>query len=544
MHFHRGSIVKTGALILALAGTFTLQAAVTCTSNAGVTPIVRSEGLTEPTGDLVLACTGGTPTAAGAVVPPVNITLYLNTYATSLVTDSASPNFNEALLLVDEPNTVNNGTQHALLNCGQTGAPDSGPSGPGVCAIVSTGDPTQTYNGLQCNQGFIGTQVPAVKYGCGHPNAFQGRLVPTGPGGAEGNAITFADVPFDPPGAGVRILRFTNLRGNAYLLAGGSILALVDFPAVPVTPVTQTLAVAQPGLVAGPSPIPGESIRITEGFGNAFKDRNVAFTVGNSNTAQPGNANLPGGLPPWTYNGAPTGAGSTAYYPTQVAQNGPGTIYNTEDQFQWQPPAVNGPPSPNPPVSFGIAPVANIGHPLHSGVYAAATGIEHAGVSSQGTRIALRFSGVPASLSVQCHGSGNLQLLSGISPGPAPVSGELFMTSTDANGAGPYTPLASLWTSTATNLVVYEVLYANPFALEFADIQCRVSGPGATGMYPVQVTATLAPFYSTPQAGQATPTTPNPSPTAIPRFFSPNSDEHPAPPFQVMLPGSTTTNLP
>src|SRR5271166_6388475 len=76
------------AVVALLAGSAvpaSAQAAVTCGSSVTVTPIVRSQGLTELVGDLVLTCTGGTPTLAGNPVPAVNITVFLNTNITSKV---------------------------------------------------------------------------------------------------------------------------------------------------------------------------------------------------------------------------------------------------------------------------------------------------------------------------------------------------------------------------------------------------------------------------------------------------------------------------
>jgi hypothetical protein len=58
--------------------------AFTCVANAGVPPIVRSQGVTELVGDLVLNCTGGTPTPAGAPIPTSNVQIFLNTNVTSL----------------------------------------------------------------------------------------------------------------------------------------------------------------------------------------------------------------------------------------------------------------------------------------------------------------------------------------------------------------------------------------------------------------------------------------------------------------------------
>jgi hypothetical protein len=243
-------------------------------------------------------------------------------------------------------------------------------------------------------------------------------------------------------------------------------------------------------------------VRVTEGFSDAWKDRNVAFTIGNP---APGNATY---IPPWTYNGG-------LQYPAQMAQNVPGTIYHTEDMFQWQPPSNV--PSPNPPPGFGSGPVVNLGNPLSSFGYLINTGISADGVSTQGTRIALSFSGVPAGESVVCRTAVPLKHALTTSP----ITGVLAMTATDANGAGVYSPFfPSLLGSSATNLVVYEVLYADPFAIEFADIPCYLTTPTGALAPPatVSVTPSFAPFYSAPGAGHATPTTLNPTPVAIPRF--------------------------
>lgn len=116
----------------------------TCQANAGVPPFAAAEGYAELLGDFILICTGGVPTEAGSSVPPVDISLSLNSNLTSRELEAipGGGHFSEALLLVDEPNTLSSG--HGILNCGQTGAPDTGPSGPGVCSIVNTGNPSQS----------------------------------------------------------------------------------------------------------------------------------------------------------------------------------------------------------------------------------------------------------------------------------------------------------------------------------------------------------------------------------------------------------------
>lgn len=173
-----------------------------CSANAGVPPTVRAEGLAELMGDIVMTCAGGTPTPAGQPLPQFNFSLLLDANVTSAPT--ATGQFTEALLLVDEPASASNPSR-PLLNCGNTGAPDSGNLGPGVCGIVSTGVPASNYDGTQngystaaCD-GASGRPSPN-SYGCGRPNAFQGRLgTPQAPG--QLNAVTFYNVPVDPPGS-------------------------------------------------------------------------------------------------------------------------------------------------------------------------------------------------------------------------------------------------------------------------------------------------------------------------------------------------------
>jgi hypothetical protein len=59
------------------------------------------------------------------------------------------------------------------------------------------------------------------------------------------------------------------------------------------------------------------------------------------------------------------------------------------------------------------------------------------------------------------------------------VTGVMVLTSTNANGAGAYTPPSSIGTSTyanvSNNLVVYEVLFDDPLSLEIATVQVAVS---------------------------------------------------------------------
>lgn len=113
-------------ILLFLTAGFCSGQYVQCVAQA-VSPIVRGEGTTEPVADYVLDCTGGIPTTSGSPVPMVTFTFTFNAPVTSKVTNGL---FNEALLIVDEPNSPFNPTR-PLLNCGAPGLPITEPVDPG-----------------------------------------------------------------------------------------------------------------------------------------------------------------------------------------------------------------------------------------------------------------------------------------------------------------------------------------------------------------------------------------------------------------------------
>jgi hypothetical protein len=503
------------AALLTVGFSMTAHAQVVCTANPGTLPLARTEGNTEPVGDIILTCTGGTPTAAGIVVPQINLSVILNANITSRVTaTSGATSFSEALLLVDEPNqpvqsSITALTSRTILNCGQVGAPDKGPSGPGVCSIVSTGVPQQTYDGTTfangkstCDSGIVGiTFIPGAFYGCGRPNAFQGRMF-------SNNIVEFASVPFDPPGAGVRILRITNIRTDAaglkpsspitavVSISGGS-APNISFNGGGSTSPSMEVGFTMKGFTSSTPTL--STVRITEGYSVAWKYRNISFTLANA-----------------IYM-----AGKYVYhvpdqaYPAQAAQNVPGVLYNTEDGFQWQNNTTNAPPSPNPPLGFSpISGSANTTkYPLASVGYGGVnTGINADGISNAGTRIALTFKTASSSLKVPSvvylHPTGS----------PSTTTGVMVLTATDAAGAGPFSPgISNIFHNGQT--AVYEVLFADPFQLEYADVEVELPQL----MSSAQVTANLAPFYTSVSATVATPTPANPTPVAVPRFTSAGS---------------------
>ncbi len=123
------SVLGTLAMFTGLASAQGGGSMLACFTSVTVTPALRGEGLSEPTGDIVFSCTGGTAIAQGGYIPSVNITIFYNTNVTSRILPTAGPqasnNTSEALLLIDEPGS---------------GLPGYGPSLPQtLCASPLTG---------------------------------------------------------------------------------------------------------------------------------------------------------------------------------------------------------------------------------------------------------------------------------------------------------------------------------------------------------------------------------------------------------------------
>lgn len=541
-----------------------------CVANAGVPPIVRAEGYTELVGDLTLNCNGGVPTPAGLTVPPVNVTILLSTNITSKLLTSSG--FNEALLIIDEPNSAVQPTR-PILNCGASGAPDTGISGPGVCAITSIGQPANTYDGTK--QGTFaggvattcgaGGGAPATDtYGCGRPNVFQGRLgTQQNPG--QFNSTVFLGVPLDPPGTTTnRTIRITNVRANAVAVGVSNTFTTANITmnisingntSIAINNPQQLVAYVQRGLVTSVSGFfsylqcnsvnPGIfgaaggvlgstsgfttnsplGIRFSEGFASSFKVKNIAQEIDTS-PGGAGNGVLQPGNSYWSWAG-------TTNYPTDANQNVPGAIYNTESGFEFYSATAN--PNPNPPNGIGTTKATanvNVFSNNYSGVgfNNGSTNIVGAGVASQGTRLALNFSSLPNGSQVFVpqiaflyrQGTHGASFPAGFNAGVK--TGVAVLTNTDANGAGAYGPPSGVLNAAnyvavgSSNLAVYEVLWSDPFSLEDLDVPIALSyvanlaqnlpAPGVTA----QLAGGFAPFYTTAAAGQPSSTLP------IPRF--------------------------
>jgi hypothetical protein len=278
--------VLTALAVLALLTGFAVSANAqllnqfSCTAQASVPPLLRSEGITELVGDIVIQCTGGTPTGATLPLPTANFAVFLGN--TTVTSRTIGPNgFSEALLLVDEPGT-------ALGN-----------------------NVSFSVNGVAQGCGLTACLAGAV-----NPNVF--------PGTVSGNAVTFIGVPVNPPGStGVRIFRITNVRINANAIGtssggvfGNQVLAFVTISgstSVPVTAPQQVVGFVQQGL--------NFSLR-------KYDESDSGSTLGPNQCVK---------LDP-AANGITLRFGenfATAFkIQSQAVQNMPGSIYNTESGLE------------------------------------------------------------------------------------------------------------------------------------------------------------------------------------------------------------------
>lgn len=233
---------------------------------------VRAEGSAELLADIVLSCTGGSPTAANSRVPEYQFLLVANTSLPNRTPQAGigSWSVSDALLLIDEPQP---GAQVVCV-------PDAG--------------------ALSCPQ-YSSDVSPS--------NVFQGLVL-------QSNGIVFMRIPIDPPGNGnLRTIRIANLRGSPSDLPAKAMpsitttLVIYDangntvpvsyaqevsaqaLPAVkfaPLTNASQPVPVSQPPLILTPSLVPktnpdanfGFLLKFTEGFATSFRRRNVATSGG------------------------------------------------------------------------------------------------------------------------------------------------------------------------------------------------------------------------------------------------------------------------
>jgi len=456
----------------------------TCAATA-VPNIVRSEGITELMGDLILNCSGGTPTAAGLPIPLQNVVITIGgTNITSRIVGSTNPASNtydasEALLLIDEPYPTvpypTNGTKDV-----------TNPATPQLACLAN--------NNTNCAETSLGVGIGAAgSYNgtAGHYNIFQGSQQ-----GA--NSISWSGVPIDAPGtAGTRVIRITNIRADVTTLAVGSTLIPTTVSESIFVNGTNIIALNQasngsvvanvvPGLVqtvgfpgsyqqcnsvntyllGAPNDIVtdgGITVSATEGFRFSFKPQNYAQVI----AAQGGNYQAPGNPVP------------------QDVLNFP---YDTESGFTPDAALVAGSVSAFP------------------------------GYASQGTQIQFAVTGVGAGVTLYAP---SFVYLSG-AYGPGTIVGVAVLVSqggVTVSGTAPPlllqggTPTAAsevaLTSSANTSTLVYEIWYSDPSVLETLAVPITVE-------------------YVSNTASNIPATTPATSPSKVAVGFSPQVGPHTA----------------
>ena len=310
-----------------------------CSANAAVTPALRAESYADRTGDITITCVGGTALTAGAALPTVNISVFLNT---SITSRTYANGWSEALLIVDEAGSGMAGTTNTQLVCNDPN---------GICPMTSTGGTAATYDGST-----------------GRPNIF--------PGVVNSNVVTFYAVPIDPPAVqdAFLVLRIMNIRVNASTLAPGS-----GAPA----PVIAQISTSNPDIlpVSNSQPIVG------------FVQSGLAFSL-----RLPDNSGTSGGTAVIPCAAAPQRAGilrfaerygtvtaprtaasfvDSDHSPAPLIQNVPGVVNNSES-------GLYNPTLTAPTVDFANAGLADFGTrfkasfsgvPSGTNIYVSATGV-------------------------------------------------------------------------------------------------------------------------------------------------------------------------
>jgi len=474
------------AVVLCFAGLASAQVVgtggtqLTCSLNTSNTPTLRSEGITEQIGDIVISCTGGPDITNLASVPAgtsnplspaVNITVSLTSQVTSRLLNSSA--VSEALLLIDEPNSgltgpvTGFGPNEPFLACATPGATQNGCAG--------SGSPTPAYTLTQAGTG--GTYQTAVTSPCAGgasaaclgvgtsnttsivaaPNVFQGVV--------SGNQVTFYGVPVVPPGTnGSRVFRITNVRVNASGIGGGSASGslpvqasiLTSNPsALPISNATPIVGFVQQSLstaVAAPKTQPQctsetlalvTTLTFNELFASAFKTR----------------------VDP-TFQPLSDGQGSS------LVQTKPGTIYNSESGFTLS--------STQAPNLIGTA-----------------------GLADFGTRFTAVFNNIPAGVrlfvslwGVSANAAG--QITTGNSTAEAITA--------DTVPDGTTVPVASAFTTTAAGGVSVVEITPSSGNTATASWESITNSPTALDSYTfaVYITYTASPGTNSPAAGTGT----------------------------------------
>jgi len=357
-----------------------------CAVTSGVPPVVRAEGFTELVGDIVISCTGGTNIAPFLA----NFQVFLNTNITSRLVGNG---LSEAMLLIDEPG-VSGGINALCTSPGPTSNPLGLPGG--IAGTLPAGS--------GCTAGTTAAGGPQL----GTYNAFLAERAADVTGGSRENSLTWSNIPVVPPGTtGSRTFRITNLRANATgvgpggLGLPGQIVAFISvFPpgTLPLNNPQQIVGYVQPGLVfdlRNATNTDSSSINVDQCVSNASGQRDLFDNPAADATIT--------ALSSFRFREG----FQSAFKPRVVTQQvtaplpAPGTVFNSESGF------------------------------VRGGNNLTAT----PGLADAGTRLAVRFTNVPANLRIFVS---NVNANTDVA-----TAGRAVLVSTDVNGAFGSSPTAT-----------------------------------------------------------------------------------------------------
>jgi len=484
-------IVFALALVMLLSGLASAQtqgSPLTCTANVAVPPLLRSEGVTDLIGDIVLTCTGGfttqyvlnpanctstaTSTTPGCVpLPTANITVSLATNVTSrLLNTNVSPNWSEALLLIDEPGSgltqivpgYGPGSPQTLCPTPAQGA------GVGGCPQYAIPAPNGAVQAVMSGLTFSAGGVSSLANPANEYLGLWNSAVP--------NQITFNGIPVLPPVSGgvSRIYRITNIRANTSGYPGAGFAGTQQLNASVSISSSTSLTLSQAVLIAG-----FIEASLSVGVRNLQNTGAQSSTSNGTSFSQCGSATLaPATVMQYTeifasafkVRNSPLGAASGQN--GNLIQNIPGTIYNSESGFEI-PTGAAGLSTPTGLADYGTRFQATF-HNVPSGVrlFVTVNNVTNVGTAYTGSYTA----GLVTAVGSQGVGTApDFATFSGTTTSGAP----LVASTTSAAGL----PLAEIIPdSTGTAVAVWESLTNNPAAIDQYNFALFITYSASSGI--------------------------------------------------------------
>jgi hypothetical protein len=513
------TVLTSGTTAFAQVVTQPSPTEIACNASA-IATLVRVQGKTEQIGDIILTCTGGTPTATGLQVPTANFSIQTSQSGPGVTSKELGVNlpavnggypYVESVLAINDPIPAAGASSPTAYNPPNVPVPPLATSPvPNACPASNTGTCLNHGNG-------IGGGAPGNSYGAAENyNIWQAYLTPDG-------VTHFDGIPVDAPGTNYSFtLRITNIKIDATLLA-----SYVN---------TNTVFQSQNVAVTASVAITGTQQLSTELLSGIV----VAFPANGIYANQPVTI-------PYSAVCDPNG-----WFAVDVMEGHAAAFKRRDNAVATVTAGVTTPATPGYQDSFASQYFTESGYynPALTGINYSGTGATSVGLATQGTRIYVLFQGIPANTTVYLptvaylYGGSTVDVPTWLASAPAEYnsakpSGAVALVQTASDGSDAINPIAptgtaslgshvptqvnggvnGAYTITVTGvtsyLAVYEILWSDPTANETLHIpggvEYTAGGPTYT-IPPSYLTATpsLAPISSTalgnkPEVGAFSP---------------------------------------